>query len=88
ALLFGSSARMEERTGSDIDILVVDGKTEEKELKKKETLYGKISIHKISKKELRKRWHTEPIYKRIWKDRILLKNPQNFWSFALEEGKA
>jgi len=87
ALLFGSAARREERTSSDMDILLVDGKVSE-EIKKKESLYGKISIHPISKKELKKRWHTEPVYKGIWRDRIVLKNPSNFWSFALEEGGA
>ncbi len=87
ALLFGSVARMHQREQSDIDILLVDGKVDLEGLKKKEALYGKISIHSITKKELKKQWHKEPVYKGIWKDRIVLKNPSRFWEFILKEGK-
>ena len=87
ALLFGSVARMHQRERSDIDILLVDGKVDLESLKKKEALYGKISIHSITKKELKEQWHKEPVYKGIWKDRIVLMNLDRFWEFILKEGK-
>lgn len=88
ALLFGSVAREHERSSSDLDILIVDGKVNPTAISKKETVYGiKISIHSISMKELKNQWHKEPIYKGIWRDRIILKNYNRFWEFALVEGK-
>ena len=87
AILFGSVAREHQRESSDIDILLVDGETDMEKLNKKEALYGKISIHPITKNELKKQWHNEPVYKGIWKDRIVLKNSHRFWEFALMEGK-
>ena len=88
ALLFGSAARQHQRQSSDIDILLVGGKYGSEEISRKEAAYGtKISIHPVSKKELEERWHSEPIYKGIWKDRIVLKNFHNFWEFALKGGK-
>jgi predicted nucleotidyltransferase len=87
ALVFGSVARKQQRERSDIDVLIVEGKIDETELKKKEALYGKISVHSIAKKDLRKHWHQKPIYKGIWKDRVVLKNYHNFWEFVLKEGK-
>jgi len=88
ALLFGSVAREHERDSSDIDILIVDGKIDKAAITKKEAVFGiKISIHSLSTKKLENQWHNEPVYKGIWRDRIVLKNHNAFWEFALKEGK-
>ncbi|MEK6979376.1 MAG: nucleotidyltransferase domain-containing protein [Candidatus Micrarchaeota archaeon] len=88
ALLFGSAARSQERESSDVDILVVDGKSNEDIISKKEAVFGiKISIHSVSMKELKSQWHKEPVYKGIWRDRTILKNYTRFWELALKEGK-
>ncbi len=88
ALLFGSAARGEAKKTSDLDIFIVDGKPDLDEISKKEAVYGiKLSVHQISRWELRARWHSEPIYKGMWKDRIILKNFLNFWEFSFKEGK-
>jgi len=88
AVLFGSVARGHERDSSDMDILIVDGKTDKAAISKKEAVYGiTINIHSVPMKELENQWHREPIYKGIWRDRIVLKNYNRFWEFALAEGK-
>ena len=88
ALLFGSVARQQERDSSDIDILMVDGTYDKDAISKKEAVFGiKINIHSISSKELASQWRKEPIYKGIWRDRIVLKDNTAFWEFALREGK-
>ncbi len=88
ALLFGSVARGQERHSSDLDLLIVDGKPNTEAISKKEAVYGiKISIHSITGKEFEMQWNKEPIYKGIWRDRIVLKNPHRFWEFVLQRGK-
>lgn len=88
ALLFGSVARGHERNSSDVDILVVDGKADNGEISKKEAVHGiKINVHSVSMKELVRQWHKEPVYKGIWRDRVVLKHHADFWKFVLREGK-
>lgn len=88
ALLFGSVARGHERHSSDVDILRVDGKADKDAISKKEAVYGiKISVHSVSMRELESQWHKEPVYKGIWRDRIVLRHPANFWEFVLREGR-
>jgi predicted nucleotidyltransferase len=88
ALIFGSAARGHERKSSDIDLLVVDGVPDPDAIERKEAAYGmKISVHQVSGKELEARWHREPIYNGIWRDRVVIRNFHRFWEFALARGK-
>lgn len=93
-LLFGSAARGQARPGSDIDLLVVSTAKKEPEemhemIKKRAKISGwGISLHFISFDDLRKSWHKEPIYKNIWRERIVLYGEDRFWAFVLEEGEA
>jgi predicted nucleotidyltransferase len=88
ALLFGSAARGHERKSSDVDLLVVDGALDPDAIEKKEAAYGvKISVHRISGKELEVQWHKEPVYNGIWRDRVVISNFHRFWEFALARGK-
>ncbi len=93
-LLFGSVARNDQRTESDIDLLFVlveKGKIEdeiEKIVKKQEMLTGKkISFHPITLTELEKEWRKKGIYKNIWDDRVVFFGEENFWNFVLKMGE-
>lgn len=93
-VLFGSVARGEARPGSDIDLLVVSTSENEPEeirdiIKKREKISGRnISLHFILLNDLKRFWHKEPIYKNIWRERIVLYGEDRFWEFIIEEGEA
>lgn len=93
-LLFGSVARGQARPGSDIDLLVVSSAEKEPEdmrerIKKRSKIAGRgVSMHFISLDDLEKFWHKEPVYKNIWRERIVLYGEDRFWEFILEKGEA
>jgi len=95
SVLFGSTARGDAKTGSDIDILfVLKAKDSEFErqlneiAKKVEALSGKhFSVHAISLNDLKARWKKEPFYTTLWQDHIVLYGDEEFWRDVLELGE-
>ncbi len=93
-LLFGSAARRQATPSSDVDLLIATnrgGKVKDKlaaEVKKFEGDFNyKLSPTVISLSELTQNWHKQPIYKSIWKDRVVLLGEEGFWSFVFFEGE-
>lgn len=93
SLLFGSSAREHARESSDLDVLfVISGNKntkkslEEMGVKLEASTGRKISIHVVSMKEIEKLWLSEPAYKGIWNDRIVLYGEEQFWNFVFKMG--
>ncbi len=92
-VLFGSYARQNERTTSDLDLLFVVNragpyrKRVDALVEKTASLYTqKISVHIVGMNELEKRWHKEPVYSSIFRDRVVLFGAEAFWRFVLKEG--
>lgn len=93
-LLFGSFARGHARESSDLDVLFVVSKNKytkrdlEEVGKQLEASTGrKISIHVVGIKEIERLWLSEPAYKGIWKDRIVLFGEEQFWRFVFRIGE-
>ncbi|MFH1200035.1 MAG: nucleotidyltransferase domain-containing protein [Candidatus Micrarchaeota archaeon] len=94
ALLYGSAARKQATPSSDIDLLIAtnkNGKANERlkanvKLLEREFNYS-LSPTVISLCELSRNWHTQPIYKSIWKDRVVLLGEEGFWEFILSQGE-
>ena len=94
-VLFGSVARKEAKTSSDIDLLIVVKNKDTKFInytelirKKMNTLSGKeFSLHIIEMDEMKKRWKTEPVYASLWLDHIVLFGDEAFWRIVLELGE-
>lgn len=93
-LLFGSMARGQAKADSDVDLLVVSAAEKEpaamrETIKKRSKIAGRgVSLHFISLDDLEKFWHKEPVYKNIWRERIVLYGEDRFWEFVLEKGEA
>ena len=93
-VIFGSMARGESRAMSDIDLLAVTVSGKEpggvrERIKRRSKIHGiDFSVHFVSLDELEKSWHKEPIYKNIWRERIVLYGESRFWEFVIEVGEA
>ncbi|MEK6954922.1 MAG: nucleotidyltransferase domain-containing protein [Candidatus Micrarchaeota archaeon] len=94
ALLFGSAARNQAARSSDVDFLLATngGGNIAKRLELEVKIFERgfnyaISPSVISLASLAKNWHKEPIYKSIWKDRVVLSGEERFWEFALSAGE-
>jgi predicted nucleotidyltransferase len=88
-LLFGSYAKDEERTNSDIDLIIVNS-TGEKTIsfKKEETILAKeINALFFTKQEFKEMLKSpgENVGKQAYKNHILLNNPKEFWEIVYDE---
>ncbi len=91
--LFGSAARNERRPQSDIDVFIVtadrrSANAAANAVSAQSSLYEKkISPHAVTLPEMRKKWHSEPAYATLFRDRIILHGNEFFWNFVFEEGE-